>query len=83
MYACQLWNNFLSSSSKRIRVAYNNSFRFLHGLARYVSPREQQMLHNIITFDAILRKMYCSFAYRCYESNNKLIFFFNGLGMFY
>ena len=26
MYACQLWNNFLSSSLKRIRVAYNNSF---------------------------------------------------------
>ena len=76
MYACQcqLWNNFLSSSLKRIRVAYNNSFRFLHGLARYVSAREQQMLNNITTFDAILRKMSCSFVYRCYKSNNKLIF---------
>ena len=81
MYACQLWNNFLSSSLKRIRVAYNNSFRFLHGLARYVSAREQQVLNNI-TFDAILRKMSCLFVYRCYESNNKLIFF-NNLGMFY
>ena len=73
MYACQLWNNFLSSSLKRIRVAYNNSFRFLHGLARYVSAREQQMLNNITTLDAILRKMSCSFVYCCYESNNKLI----------
>ena len=26
MHACQLWNNFLSSSLKRIRVAYNISF---------------------------------------------------------
>ena len=37
MYACQLWDNFLSSSLKRICVAYNNSFQFLHGLSRYVT----------------------------------------------
>ena len=74
MYACQLWNNFLSSSLKRIRVAYNNSFRFLHGLARYVSAREQQVLNNITIIDAILRKTSCSFVYRCYHCNNKLIF---------
>ena len=40
MYACQLWDNFLSSSLKRIHVAYNNSFQFLHGLSRYVSACE-------------------------------------------
>ena len=74
MYACQLWNKFLSSSLKRIRVAYNYSFRFLHGLARYVSAREQQVLNNITTFNAILRKMFCSFIYRCYDSNNRSIF---------
>ena len=74
MYACQLWNNFLSSSLKIIRVAYNNSFRFLHGLPRYVSARKQQVLNNITTFDAILRKLSCFFVYRCYDSNNKLIF---------
>ena len=74
MYACQLWNNFLSSSIKKILVAYNNSFRFLHGLARYVSAREHQVLNNITTFDAIRRKMSCSFVYRCYDSNNISIF---------
>ena len=74
MYACQLWNNFLFSNLKRICVAYNNSFQFLHGLARYVNAGEQQVLNNITTFDAILRKMSCSFVYRCYESNNELIF---------
>ena len=50
MYACQLWNNFLSSSLKRIRVAYNNSFRFLHGLAKYVNAREQQVLTGALEF---------------------------------
>ena len=74
MYECQLWNYFLSSSLKRILVAYNNSFRFLHELARYVSARKQQVLNNITTFHAILRKMSCSFVYHCYDSNNKLIF---------
>ena len=62
MYACQLWDKLLSSSLKRIRVACNNLFRFLHGLPRYVSAREQQVLNNITTFDAILRKMSCSFV---------------------
>ena len=70
MYACHI----LSSILKRIRVAYNNSFGFLHGLLKYVSAREHQFLNNITTFDAILRKMSCSFVYRCYDSNNKLIF---------
>ena len=74
MYTCQLRSNFLSSSLKRIRVAYNNLFRFLHGLARYVSAHEQQVLNNSSTFDAIVRKMFCSFVYRCYESNSKVIF---------
>ena len=45
--ARQLWNNFLSSSLKRIPVAYNNSFRFLHGLPRYLSARKHQVLNNI------------------------------------
>ena len=76
MYASQLWNNFLSSSLKRKRVAYNNSFQFLCGLARYVliSFREQQVFNNITKFDVSLRKISCSFVYRCYESNNELIF---------
>ena len=36
--------------------------------------REHQVLNNITTFDAIQRKMSCSLVYRCYDSNNKLIF---------
>ena len=44
-----------------------------HELPRYVSAREQQVLNNITTFDAIRRKMSCSFVYCCCESKNKLI----------
>ena len=74
MYACQLGENFLSPSLKRIHIAYYNSFQFLHGLHRHVSAREKQVLNNVTTFYAILRKMSCSFVNRRYESNNKLIF---------
>ena len=50
VYVCMsIMEQLLSSSLKRIRVAYNNSFRFLHRLARYVSAREHQVLNNIRT----------------------------------
>ena len=62
MYACQLQETILFSSLKRIRIADNNSFRFLHGLSRYVRAREQQVFNSITTFDAILRKM--SYSHR-------------------
>ena len=63
--ARQLWNKFFSSSLKRMRVVFTNSFQFLHGLPRYVSARVQQVLNNITTFDAILRKISYSFVYPC------------------
>ena len=34
-------------SSKKNTCSYNNSFRFLHGLPRYISAREHQVLNNI------------------------------------
>ena len=56
------------------------TIKFLHELA--ISAREQQVLNNNTTFDAILRKISCSFVYRCYQSNNKLIFFLMTSGCF-
>ena len=32
-----------------------------------------QVVHNVTTFDGILRKIFRSFFNRCYESNDKLI----------
>ena len=47
MYACQLWNNFLSSSLKGIRLAYNNSFQFLHGVP-FLKIAHTMYIHNLI-----------------------------------
>ena len=72
MYGCQLWSSFLCSSIKRIRVAYNNSFRILHGIPRYISAREKQVCNDITTFDALIRKSVYSFINRCLCSTNSL-----------
>ena len=52
------------------RVAYNDSFRLIHGLKRNVSAREQQVKANIPTFDALQRKLIYRFIERCCHSSN-------------
>ena len=73
MYAASLWNYFLCSSYNRIRVAYNNAYRILHGLSKRTNARENQIFYNIITFDALIRKALFRFIQRCYKSSNCLI----------
>ena len=58
-YASHLWSKYLCSSLNHLRVAYNDSFRLIHGLKRNVSARELQVKANIPTFDA-LQKTYLS-----------------------
>ena len=70
MYASQLWNKFSISTLRRIRVAYNNSFRILNKLPRYVSARISLAINNLLTLDELLRKNYYSFMSRCFKSNN-------------
>ena len=53
-----------------LKVAYNDSFRFLHGLRRNVSARELQVQYNILTFDALRRKLLYRFLERCRASSN-------------
>ena len=38
-YASQLWYNFKSESFRRLRVAYNDSYRMLHKIPRFCSAR--------------------------------------------
>ena len=82
-YASQVWCNYRPSSLKRLRVAYNDSFRILHCLPRYTSAREQQVLYNITIFDALLRKYMYSFVSRCFQSKKQMDFFINVLRLFF
>ena len=55
---------YLRSSNNKIRVACNNAFRSLHGIARYVSTRLCQVYANIPTFDAHMRNSVYGFYRR-------------------
>ena len=72
-YACHLWNNFRKSSYNRIKVAYNDAYRILHNLPRFVSARELQVSFGITTFEALQRKYMFSFVSRLLQSENCLI----------
>lgn len=72
-YASQLWCNYSSAAINRLRVAYNDAFRILHGLPRYYSAGEYQVQYNIPTFYALLRKNMYRFVQRCYTSANTWI----------
>ena len=72
-YACHLWNNFRKSSYNRIKVAYNDTYRILHYLSRFVSARESQISFGITTFEALQRKYIFSFVSRLLQSANCLI----------
>ena len=69
-YANHLWSKYLCSSLNHLRVAYNDSFRLIHGLKRNVSARELQVKANIPTFDSLHRKLIYQFMERCCLSSN-------------
>ena len=69
-YASHLWSKYLCSSLNHLRVAYNDSFRLIHGVKRNVSARELQVKANIPTFDALQRKLIYRFMERCCLSSN-------------
>ena len=73
MYSTHLWCNYLKSSYNKIRVAYNNAFRLLHDIPRYVSTRLCQIYANIPTFDAYIRNCRYGFYRRIELSENLII----------
>ena len=56
IYCTHVWRNYYQSSYNKIRVAYNNAFRLLHGIPRCMSARLHQINANVTTFDAHIRK---------------------------
>ena len=70
LYGSSLWHNYNSYAIRRLRVAYNDAFRIIHGLPRHTSATVQQILFNVYTFDALVRKSLFSFIKRCRVSPN-------------
>ena len=72
-YTSQQWCKYFHSSMQHLKVAYNDSYRMLHGLPRNTSARELQIQDDIVTFDALLCKSIFHFIDRFRKSNNLLI----------
>ena len=55
-YASQLRCKYSHSSMQHLKVAYNDSYRVLHGLPRNTGARKLQIQDGIVIFDALLHK---------------------------
>ena len=73
MFGCVIWSSFGKSVYNDVRIAYNNTFRWLFGLQRmnHVSP--SFLSYGIPTFDVIVRKLTYSFMDRVYNSSNCIL----------
>ena len=69
-YGSSWWHNYNSYSIIRLRVAYNDTFRMIHGLIRQTSARVQQIFVNVLTFDAVIGKSLFNFVKRRRASTN-------------
>ena len=49
-YASQLWCNYSTAAIYRLKVAYNDAYRILHGMTRYHSAKASQIYYNIDSF---------------------------------
>ena len=73
MYTAHLWWNYNIGSIKKLYVAYNNVFRFLHGLPRDCSASAMFVIHNVKNCSAIIRNLVYKFIRRLDLSENSII----------
>ena len=73
MYTAHLWWNYNVSSIKKLYVAYNNVFRFLHKLPRDCSASAMFVSNNVRNCSAIFRNLVYRFTKRLAMSENSII----------
>ena len=74
MYECQLWNIAYRYNCDRLRIAFNDAFRLLLDVPRWTSASSLFVLHRVLTFAAVIRKLTYS-LYDCIRnsSNSQLL----------
>ena len=73
MYCAQLWSNYSQKVFQKLKVAYNNAFRFLFKYDRQCSAKTMLVSHNVPYFDCLIRKSIYDFKCRISESSNLLV----------
>ncbi len=72
-YCIQLWWFYNQESLCKVRVAFNNSFRYFMGYDRRCNGSSMFVSVNIDAFDTLMRKVVFNFTNCLPASNNKLI----------
>ena len=75
LYGCHLWRNYTQPQStfNRIRIGYNDAYRILHSIPRFMSANEGLVAAEIPTFQALIRRNVYGFVQRCLKSPNNWI----------
>ena len=73
LYGCHLWHNYTQYTFNRICVGYNNAYRILHSIPRFMSANEGLVAAEIPTFEALIRRNVYGFVQRCLKSPNNWI----------
>ena len=73
IYCSELWWQYNISNYKKIKVAYNNSLRYLLNYRRDCSASGMFLENNIDSFDVVRRKSVYRFINRIYDSDNTIL----------
>jgi len=57
MYGCQLCNIAYRYNYDRLRVAFNDAFRLLLDVPRWIGASSLFVLHRVPTYAAVIRKL--------------------------
>ena len=73
MYCCNVWGKYTATAIKKIRTAYNNSFRMIMQLPKFCSASEMFTFSNVPGFNAVLRRQRFSLLNRLSSSKNRIL----------
>ena len=73
IYGGALWCTYLARTYNRIRVCYNNAFRFILGLPIWCSASEMFATRFVLSFKELLRKKQYILMTAVQQSNNSLV----------
>jgi len=73
MYCCPLWSNFSPPVYKKLKVAYNNVFRFLCNIKGKHSISQLFVNARVDPFNVLIRKSTTNLRNRIINSSNKVL----------
>ena len=75
MYGCSLWSRFFNFDISRVKVAYNNVFRYLFNTKKLTSMSTIYLQHEIDHFNVVFRKAIFNLRSRVLKSDNGIIMY--------